>query len=172
MGAQQQLLPWSQMAELTTCLRARNKLPSDISIEEQELISAHAAWKWFQSLRHPKLSKLAMDVMVDKLVHNMCQYNEEDPAATRLYIFSAHDSTLIGLLCAFQLDQPIKWPEYASYLKIELLRDIENGQKYYVRFSLNDEILRCNIGNNEKDLIPLNRLKDFCFVKSSEIHET
>jgi len=153
----------SQLAELTTCLRVRNKLPSDITINEQELISAHAAWRWFENLRHPELSKLAMDVMVNKLLDNMYQCHDNiDGTMPSLYIYSAHDSTLIGLLCAFELDNPSKWPEYASCLKIELLREIvqdDDNKKCFVRFSLNDEVLRCNIGNNKKELIPLNRFK-------------
>lgn len=160
-------LSWSQLAELTTCLRVRNKLPSDITIEEQELISAHAAWRWFENLRHPELSKLAMGVMLNKLVDNMFQYDIDMPS---LYIYSAHDSTLIGLLCAFELDNPSKWPEYASCLKIELLRDVQD-QKFFVRFSLNDEILKCNIGNSKKDLIPLNRFKGLLLDDNNNVEE-
>jgi len=79
-----------------------------------------------------------------------------------LHIYSAHDSTLVGLLCAFQLESPAQWPGYASYLKVELIKvetvtdeeekELEkdeteatnsnsNSVRHYVRFSLNGEIL-------------------------------
>jgi len=68
-----------------------------------------------------------------------------------LCIYSAHDSTLIGLLCVLQLEQPSVWPEYGSFLKMELIREevdpvdvTEQTQvlQHWVRFSLNGQILR------------------------------
>jgi len=87
-------------------------------------------------------------------------------------------------MCAFQLTQPAEWPEYASYLKIELLalEEAENDhdektakstttkqKKYYVRFSLNGTLLQCKIGqsndnddnSNLIDMIPLEKLQEF-----------
>jgi hypothetical protein len=44
-------------------------------------------------------------------------------------------------MCAFRLEQPAIWPEYGSYLMIELLDDQE-GMAFYVRFSLNGQVLQ------------------------------
>lgn len=184
------ILPWPQLAEITKCLRVHNLLPPTITHEDQELILKYTSWKWFETLQHAKLGKLAMHHMMVDLLNNMMyrirdaeQAVEEEAHHSNsklLHIYSAHDSTLIGLMCAFQLTQPAEWPEYASYLKIELLA-VEEGEeeattsnttkqtKYYVRFSLNGSLLRCNIGhsnNNDDnahllDMIPLEKLQAF-----------
>lgn len=182
------VLPWAQLAEVTKCLRVHNLLPSNITHEEQDWIVQHASWRWFETMRHPKMGKLAMHHMMTDIISNiknMIQTEQKDDDAL-LHIYSAHDSTLIALMCAFQLDPPTHWPEYASYLKIELIAIMEEEQpepkisenpsstaiatfptnvQYYVRFSLNGSILRCAIGRTENedalDMIPLEKLQDY-----------
>lgn len=140
-------LSWAQLAEITNCLKVRDRLPPSITEQDQEVISKHTAWRWFESLRHPRLAHLAMNPMVSQMVDAMHQHEDEPP----VIIYSAHDSTLIGLLCAFQLEMPSIWPEYGSYLKLELLEvttttsgeDSNNTKKeHVVRFSLNGDLLR------------------------------
>ena len=75
-----------------------------------------------------------------------------------LHVFSGHDATLIALMCFFRLERPSVWPDYAAYLKVELLRDdvglcqrsdfdgdcaaTAAEGNYYILFSLNGEPLR------------------------------
>lgn len=145
-------LPWSQLAEITTCLKARDMLPDEITDADQEAISGHAAWRWFENLRNPRLARLAMYEMVQDMVNGLHRSkncprkgtNDDEPL---LHVFSAHDSTLMGLICAFHLENPSQWPHYASYIKVELIEVEEvDGDKprreYFVRFSLNGEVLR------------------------------
>merc|ERR1712157_19207 len=112
--------------------------------------------------------------MVDKIRRNLLlQRKKQDEKL--LHIYSAHDSTLIGLLCAFQLEQPIKWPEYASYLKIELLKDVDSQSQYYVRFTLNGEVLFCSVGaqnDSSTDLIPLDNLSELLLDSDDNILKT
>ena len=95
-----------------------------------------------------------------------------------LCIYSCHDSSLIGLMCAFRLEQPSVWPEYGSYLKVELFAarsadatgaDTETNADadvdgYYVRFSLNGNVLQLSWGVGQdgyerpSDVIPLDHL--------------
>ena len=66
-------------------------------------------------------------------------------------VVSAHDATLIALLCALELAMPAAWPEYASMLRCELLERVgapeeEGGgaaahERFFVRFTLNGEPL-------------------------------
>ena len=138
---QQPRLSWSQLAEITKCLQVRNLLPPSITQEDQETISEYTAWRWFQSLRHPRMAYLAMQPMMSRIVKAMHHYEKEPP----VIVYSAHDSTLIGLLCGFRLEQPSVWPEYGSYIKIELLEVETVGQEekeHVVRFSLNGSLLR------------------------------
>ena len=146
-------LPWIQLAEITKCLRVRDMLPDSISADDQESLLAHTAWKWFQSLRSPRLSYLSMRRFTDTIVKTLQKREEEPP----LVVYSCHDSSLIGLLCALHLEQPSVWPEYGAVLKVELLEKKkegpghvetthvgdDSGEPHYVlRFSLNGELLR------------------------------
>jgi acid phosphatase len=98
-----------------------------------------------------------MNALVTKQLEIFCNSQNSDPPVT---IWSAHDSTLIGLLCAYRLEQPTQWPEYASYLIMELLQQVNNGQQY-VRFSLNGQYLRSKWeGEEPTDMIPLQMLVD------------
>mmetsp|Transcript_25065 Transcript_25065/g.54654 ORF Transcript_25065/g.54654 Transcript_25065/m.54654 type:complete len:483 (+) Transcript_25065:133-1581(+) len=169
-------LSWSQLAEITTCLRARNLLPESITEADQEAISAHAAWRWFENLRHPRLARLAMHDMTMNIVDGLhksksCARTGTEEDEPLLHIYSAHDSTLIGLLCAFHLQQPSQWPEYASFIKVELIEVEDVGSSsqvsekdYYVRFSLNGEVLRSSWSMDENgelhDLLSLDRLTE------------
>jgi hypothetical protein len=177
-------LPWAQLSEITTCLNVRDLLPAGVTKEDQETISSHAAWRWFENLRHPRLARLAMRDLMSEIIQNMSnRVNQESSLAmdssttknnaaaddddddTLLHIYSAHDSTLIGLLCAFRLEQPASWPEYGSYLKVELIQVVEtiqddgvtenqqNNIKHYVRFSLNGQVLRCDWGLDKNNNI-------------------
>lgn len=154
-------LAWTQLSEITKCLQVRDLLPPEITETDQEAISNHAAWKWTENLCHPRLAYLAMNPMASQIVNSMRRrINGEDEPV--LQIFSAHDSTLIGLLCAFRLSPPKVWPEYGSYLKLELIEvgsllapHEESGNKeYFVRFSLNGEVLHSK-WDPENDAEPL-----------------
>ena len=66
-------------------------------------------------------------------------------------------------MIAYRLEQPVAWPEYGSFLKLELLEvsDLESGETdYVVRFSLNGERLRSRWEDNGQllDMIPLHAL--------------
>jgi len=192
-----QVLAWTQIAEVITCLKIRDKLPWTITQDHHDMAVQYVAWKWFENLRHPQLAKLAMGNFVSRILHSLVQATtkrrhgnrsietssstssptEEDILSSikntsssiepSLCIYSCHDSSLIGLLCAFRLEQPVKWPEYGSYFKIELLEgrkcdgynDLTLSQdrqdddsleiKYFVRFSLNGQVLKTSWGVEE-----------------------
>jgi acid phosphatase len=98
---------------------------------------------------------------------------EEEPM---LRIYSAHDSTLIGLLCVLGLEKPIEWPEYGSALKVELILEEEelandaiSPRRHWVRFSLNGQLLRCTWHRNERDepasMVPLHELEEMIHME-------
>ena len=139
-------LSWIQLTEITKCLSVRSMLPESITVEDQQALSDHTAWKWFQSLRSPRLAYLSMRRFTKTLAMTM-QRNEQEPP---LIVYSCHDSSLIGLLCALNLEQPSRWPEYGAVMKLELLEkktqvdgEEDNGDvEYVLRFYLNGELLR------------------------------
>lgn len=165
-------LSWSQLSEIMTCLKVRDLLPGSITQEEFQTTTTHSAWKWFENLKDSRLSYLAMKSFMDFIMGTLQQArNQED--TSMLHIYSAHDSSLIGLMCAFRLQQPSQWPEYGSFLTIELYEadsamchnNMDNEKEYYVRFALNNNVLKSTWGLGEgeylepKDMIPLDHLE-------------
>lgn len=184
-------LPWAQLSEILKCLAVRDMLPPSIHLEQQKRVTSHAAWRWFENLRHPRLAWLAMDEMMKQMIQNTQNMMKEEKGINRsasstttpLHIFSGHDSTLIGLLCAFRLEQPAEWPPYGSIFKMELWKVIETNDnetkgdikmddprekninqtkpQYFVRFSLNSRTLKCHWGSVDGvplDLVPVDQL--------------
>jgi hypothetical protein len=149
---------WIQLAEITTCLSVRHLLPTGISLDDRHAISQHAA-KWsFELLGYPEFK---MNTMVRRQIDYMMRHTSEPPVT----IWSGHDFTLIGLMIAYRLEQPAAWPEYGSFLKLELLEVTTTAAglestDYVVRFSLNGERLRSRWEDNGQllDMIPLRAL--------------
>jgi len=150
-------LSWNQLAEITKCLLVRDLLPPGITPNDVEVILEHAAWRWFQTFQNQRMAHLAMFGLTNRMLDYFTN-NDQTP----MTVWSAHDSTLIGLLCAFRLQRPSSWPEYASCLMLELLEREGSGSssEQFVRFSLNGEILKSNITDEWLDLVPLKVLAD------------
>ena len=146
----QKVLTWAQLAEITKCLQVRGKLPPAISKEEQTQIIDHLAWRWFESLKDARLIHLAMHKFASEIVHAMRHCKDEE--SKKMIIYSAHDSSLIALMCMFRLELPSKWPEYSSFLKVELVEVSSNSEEsseggdasieYFVRFYLNGNLIK------------------------------
>ena len=161
-----QPLGWNQLAEITKCLAVREILPAEITAEETEQISKHAAWRWFENLTDKRLIYLAMNKMSRTITETLL-----DSQSQRLTIWSAHDSTLIGLLCAFRLQMPATWPEYASSIVVELIEASQASPErteLFVRFSLNGEQLNCEWeGEPVMDMIPMRLLAEKIFHEAA-----
>ena len=161
-------LEWNQLAEITKCLAVRDLLPDSLSLQDQQTIGQHAAWRWFEMTRDERLGFLALDELCQRQVEYLHCHETEPP----LTVWSGHDFTLTGLMFAYRLEQPTVWPEYGSYLKLELLQvsspDVEGGlfgkveeKEYAVRFSLNGKTLRSHWSGGElQELVPLEVLRE------------
>ena len=180
-AATERPLSFSQLSEIMVCLNVRGLLPESITMEEYETVTSHSAWKWFENLRDSRLAFLAMksfmNFIMENLENGLNTSSVKNQEQTKLHVFSAHDSSLIGLMCAFRLQQPSQWPEYGSYLKIELFKAqpfatrgdeviTGSGDEYFVRFSLNGNVLKSEWGLGEADyleatdMIPLEHLQE------------
>uniref|UniRef100_A0A7S2K0L1 Acid phosphatase n=2 Tax=Leptocylindrus danicus TaxID=163516 RepID=A0A7S2K0L1_9STRA len=113
-----------------------------------------------------------MDTMVSEIIQNAHKGRDGNEEFYPLHIYSAHDSTLIGLMCALRLEQPSQWPEYASALKIEIFEvecEEENNSsgfkriRRYCRFSLNDTILSCTVGGASSEAVCLDELSSVLY---------
>lgn len=156
-------LAWNQLGEISKCLACRKLLPAGMSYRDHEVVVQHAAWRWFETFRHPRLAYLSMNDMCSRMVDSCKNHGSEPP----MTLYSAHDSTLIGLLCAFKLEQPAIWPEYGSYIMMELLEvtDCNNStmlpssNNLYIRFSMNGEILESHWEKERCEMISLRILE-------------
>ena len=173
-------LAWNQLAEITTCLACRQRLPPQITAADHADVVQHAAWRWFESFRHPRLAYLAMHPQCQHMV-TVCQNYQSEPPLT---LYSAHDSTLFGLLCAFKLQQPVAWPEYGSFLMMELLlvsepqpqepppptNDTTVGD-LYIRFSLNGQLLRLQWNSHTNHDDDANNTEPMDMIRLEELAE-
>ena len=166
-------LAWNQLAELSKCLKVRNLLPEGISSDDVEEIGQHTAWRWFETLSHPRLIYLAMNEWVTTQVESMKRaLDVSQPALT---IWSCHDSSLIGMLCAYRLEKPQTWPEYSTVFLMEVVEVIRPNQpqdthpELAVRFSINGERLRILWDpENPMDVIPLELLAQKIATETGE----
>ena len=159
-------LQWNQLAEITVCLDSRDMLPPPLTKDDKEDITHHTAWRWFQTLSNPRLVYLAMHDFVSKQM-NVFKTDDTEP----LTVWSAHDSTLIALLCAYRLERPDVWPEYASYIAMELVEEGDSKERF-VRFSINGQRLQSQWEDAPAyDMIPLSVLLNKLEVVGAEPSE-
>lgn len=154
------VLPWNQLAEILKCLQRRDRLPEGITTQDLDDVAEHNAWRWFALLGDKRLAAMAIKSLAKKMILNGEEAasggSDSLESLPLLHIFSGHDATLIALMCFFSIERPAVWPEYGSYLKMELLRDdlgVLNRTRrsgYYVLFSLNGEPLRSKFGREHR----------------------
>ena len=159
-------LQWNQLAEITVCLDSRDMLPPPLTTEDKDAIGKHTAWRWFQTLSHPRLIYLAMHDFVNKQMDVFKRQESE-----HLTIWSAHDSTLIAIMCAYRLERPAVWPEYASYVVLELVEETVT-KELFVRFSINGQRLQSQWEDSPAfDMIPFEFLVEKLDTVGSEASE-
>ena len=142
------LLSWNKLAEIMKCLHAYGRLPTGLTEQDVQQASAAGAHRWTVLMRDKRIAHLAMGQMASDIV-TAARDAARDASTPRLVVWSAHDSTIFGLLAMFALDAPATWPPYASQLHIELLEELVGSERpcgLYVRFSLNGEALGCGLG--------------------------
>ena len=98
-----------------------------------------------------------------KMILNGAEAYSSLTSSLLVHIFSAYDATLMSLLCFFHIERPSVWPEYGSYLKMELLQDNRQvlstlynrteKERHYGLFSLNDTPLRSGFGGKKDQLV-------------------
>ena len=110
-------LSWNKLAEVLKCLQAYEQLPPSLTDEDVREASAAGAYRWSALMAERRLAHLAMGAMAAAIMSAASEAAEgaceNDVVARRLHVWSGHDSTLFGLLAAFELDAPSAWPPCA-----------------------------------------------------------
>ena len=113
-------LSWNKLAEVLTCMQTYKQLPPSLTDEDVREASAAGAYRWRALMAERRVAHLAMGAMAAALVSAATEAAEgaceNDVVARRLQVWSGHDSTLFGLLAAFELDSPSAWPPCAPPL--------------------------------------------------------
>jgi Histidine phosphatase superfamily (branch 2) len=158
-----QPLSWNQLAEVCKCLSVYDRLPSGLPWDDVAQVLNFSAQRWFDNLQNARLVHLATSDFVRRQLDVFCQHpsqnEEEDDEEHLMSIWSAHDSSIVGLLCAYRLERHSEWPDYASHLVLELWQDERTGERF-VQFSMNGAPLQCRWEDDAEPhyRIPLDRL--------------
>ena len=159
-------LSWNKLAEVCKCLDAYGKLPASISAADVDEAAGIGAFRWRALMAEPELAALAMGEMgaamldhADRSRRAAAAGAQPPPVSTpRVQLWSAHDSTLFGLLGYFRLAAPAKWPAYGAQLRVDVLLSRSESETAAaalqptgiggarppasLRFSLNGEVLK------------------------------
>jgi hypothetical protein len=83
---------------------------------------------WRGVYSDPQVARLGMGRLLHAIEAWLAAAARRDPEAPRLVLLSGHDSTLVPLLAALQLDAAGSWPPYAAHLRIELAHARRGGE--------------------------------------------
>jgi Histidine phosphatase superfamily (branch 2) len=154
-----QPLSWNQLAEVCKCLSVYDRLPSGLDANDVAQVLNFSAQRWFDNLQNARLVHLATSDFVHRQLDVFCHHSPAADEERLMTIWSAHDSSIVGLLCAYRLERLTEWPQYASHLVLELLLDESTGERF-VQFSMNGTPLQCRWEDDAepRNRIPLTRL--------------
>ena len=157
-------LSWNKLAEVLKCLHSYSRLPPGLTVDDVTRANEAGAYRWTVLMRDRRIAQLAMGSLTAAIVKTASGAARDASGLQKLVVWSGHDSTLFGLLAAFQLEAPAVWPPYASQLHVELLEEVGSARPrgtWYLRFSLNGEILRCALGaaDEPKTIVPLDAVR-------------
>ena len=83
---------------------------------------------WRGMYSDPQVARLGMGRLLHAIEAWLAAAARRDPETPRLVLLSGHDSTLVPLLAALQLDAAWSWPPYAAHLRIELAHARRGGE--------------------------------------------
>ncbi|KAA8497778.1 Lysophosphatidic acid phosphatase type 6 [Porphyridium purpureum] len=82
--------------------------------------------------------RLAIGRQIREFLENMREKITAMSDAKSMYLYSAHDTTLVPILVALRVFDG-KWPPFAAYVAIELLENQQNRGSFFVRVVYNGE---------------------------------
>lgn len=150
-------LSWTKLAEVARCLADHGRLPAGLDDADAEHLADVAAAEWRSVLGGSRrLRKLAADAFVSEILDAASaaadEFRRTGAVDERLRLVSGHDSVIIMLMAAFDLEAPSAWPDYASVLEVQVYVD-RASRAAFLRFALDGECLR--IANTDFDVAPL-----------------
>jgi hypothetical protein len=105
------------------------------------------SWQFFSQFAYPSVqanTRVGIGFLLKEITENMNKSVEGKPIQ-KFLLYSGHDTTLIPILVALQVDA-MDWPPYASMMLIELF-EMASGD-LYVRVTYNGEVLSLKFCNS------------------------
>jgi acid phosphatase len=102
-------------------------LPNGMTDDLYRRINDEVSWRSYNQNKYPSvqdMSSVGVGFLLKDIWKNL--NDSVNGKAKKFYLYSAHDSTLIQLLVALQLDKGI-WPPYGSMMIIELYQSTSSG---------------------------------------------
>jgi lysophosphatidic acid phosphatase type 6 len=121
---------WLVIKEVLTCHKVHDyPFTPGLTLNDEVDATRLCAWIWGRMYRDVTLNRMAIGSFVRELLDDILL------SSAKMLIYSAHDSSLVPILCALGIYNDT-WPPYASYLTLEFGE--QNGE-LFVRTLYNDE---------------------------------
>ncbi|GLE07749.1 hypothetical protein PINS_up018380 [Pythium insidiosum] len=131
-------VPWTAIRDGLTCRKAHAMpFPDGIDDDMYALMCEYDAWLWHTLYNRRAFCRSAFREGVRELHRHLQRVLQSltTPGATTIDMsfFSAHDSSIVALVSALQLDVERILPEYGTVLTLELYEDTTQRGSFYVR---------------------------------------
>ncbi|KAF0684621.1 Aste57867_23425 [Aphanomyces stellatus] len=152
---------WTSLREVLDCRRAHDlPFPDGITDELYEAIVKHSAWEWYTFYGHGHIGQRGFAHAMHE-IHRLLHEGIAKAPHRRLTLVSAHDTTLVALLCALELDQSSGTvaPPYGSTLAFDVYQH-KSTRAFHLAITWDDKPLRFPTQAMSDTLAPLALLDD------------
>jgi acid phosphatase len=121
--------------------------PQGMNTDLYNMAWRELSWQFFNMFKYPSVednAQVGIGFLLKEIWQNMNK-SVEGKQIQKFLLYSGHDTTLIPILVALQVDTMV-WPAYASMMLMELY---EKAGKSYVRVVYNGKVLNLSFCNSE-----------------------
>lgn len=139
MGIEQgQYVPWTSIRHEISCLKAHNMpLHEGITPEIADQIYAYDGWLWHRMYENKAICRRSFQSGVQTVYDHLKRVASKDETS-RISFFSAHDNSIVALVCALQLQTRDALPPYNCVLAFEVYEDVDSD-KLFIKVLFDDK---------------------------------
>jgi hypothetical protein len=121
---QDRVVPWTAIRDALTCRQAHGlSLPEGLTPEMVAQVHAYDAWQWHALYSQHAFCFGAFQDGVREVYEHFKKVVNDDEGQLKLAFFSAHDNSIVALVCALGLQINGLLPEYGTIVAFEVYRD-------------------------------------------------
>lgn len=133
-----QYVPWTSIRHEISCLQAHNMpLHEGITPAIADQIYTYDGWLWHRMYENNAICRKSFQGGVQAVYDHLKRVANND-IESRISFFSAHDNSIVALVCALQLQTRDALPPYNCILAFEVYEDIESG-KLFIKVLFDDK---------------------------------